>query len=260
MTKLERRVAACTAIIDAARTESGDRAEAYGNRGIAYYNNGDKRQAVKDLQQAIAIEETSASSYRFRGIIHLAERDYAKAFVRFDEAIRREPNNALAFGARGGAFLNNKDFDRAIADYDEALRLDPTFTLALRNRAVAYVEKGDYDRAIADCDSVVRTYADSLMASTAAGGATPPRAIRSERWRITQRPSNLGRGSRLHFGPAPNLIGGTKPGITLAPIMCESLTSPTGSCGAHCPGLAGSTDPRCYVGFSPVRCGHRRRS
>ena len=162
MTKLDRRVAACTAIIDAARTESGDRAEAYGNRGIAYYNNGDKRQAVKDLQQAIAIEETSASSYRFRGIIHLAERDYAKAFVRFDEAIRREPNNALAFGARGGAFLNNKDFDRAIADYDEALRLDPTFTLALRNRAVAYVEKGDYDRAIADCDSVVRTYADSF--------------------------------------------------------------------------------------------------
>jgi tetratricopeptide (TPR) repeat protein len=152
----EQRIGACTAIIELDGETPANRAKAFGNRGVAYINNGNVDLAVRDYEESLRLDSTSASSHHFRGNKYQAEKNQDAALAEFNEAIRLDPTDVFSLTNRGSQFLVRKDYDRAIADYNEAIRLDPEWTIAYYGRGKVYDATKQYDRAIADFDEAVR--------------------------------------------------------------------------------------------------------
>ena len=124
----EQRIAACTAVIDAAKDRPAEASAALTHRGSANWYINKMSAAFADLDRAIAD---------------------------FNEAIRLSPR-ANFLTNRGDAYQNKGEIDRAIDDYDRALKLNSGFTLAYNNRGAAYGRKGDLDRSIADYEQALR--------------------------------------------------------------------------------------------------------
>jgi tetratricopeptide (TPR) repeat protein len=93
-----------------------DDAEAYYNRGVAYYDKGLYRQAIAD----------------------------------FDKAIRLSPGYAKAYYSRGLAYLDEEQYDWAIADFDKAIELQPGYVEAIRGRGDASRMRSEEDRRLRD--------------------------------------------------------------------------------------------------------------
>jgi tetratricopeptide (TPR) repeat protein len=87
----DQRIAACNALIKAARHAPKEVADALVNRGQAAWYADKMKQAFADLDRAIALD----------------------------------PNNARAFRERSNAYRSIGKLDRALADASEAVRLDP---------------------------------------------------------------------------------------------------------------------------------------
>jgi tetratricopeptide (TPR) repeat protein len=114
---LDRRIAACTQIINGRGETTQNRGIAYSQRGIAYYDKGDYDRAVADYTEAIQFDPKRVSTYYNRGL----------------------------------AYQDKGDYDRALADYGDAIRLDPKDTDAYKKRCNAAIQLGNYNAAVADC-------------------------------------------------------------------------------------------------------------
>src|SRR6516225_1149308 len=67
------RIQNCTAVINSPRVNQGDRATAYGIRGIAWKAKGDLDRAIADFTEAIRLHPTNASTYNGRGALWQAK-------------------------------------------------------------------------------------------------------------------------------------------------------------------------------------------
>jgi tetratricopeptide (TPR) repeat protein len=186
---LERRLRACTAIIETPGETARRLARAYCSRGGAYVHNGEANRAVADFDEAVRYEPDAADQYLCRGNGYSAAGDYDRAVSDYSQAIRIAPHYGPPYANRGDAYYDKRDFDRAIADYDqaigieakasrydhrgeahrakddldraiadydEAIQLDSRYVRARYNRASAFIAKGDLDRAMADLNEAVR--------------------------------------------------------------------------------------------------------
>jgi len=133
-----------------------DYAEAYNNRGLAYYRSRESAMAIRDFSEAIRVQPMLADAYYNRGHARYNQQDFAGAIADFDAAVRLKPNYPEAYNNRGLGRRRLGDFKGAIADYGEAIRLNPQFVLAYNNRGNAYDEQGDFAAAIADYDESIR--------------------------------------------------------------------------------------------------------
>ncbi|MBV9834297.1 MAG: tetratricopeptide repeat protein [Alphaproteobacteria bacterium] len=146
---------ACTAVIEASRTSSEDRAFALNNRA---HISGQQTQA--DLDAAIRIAPHIAKLYRNRGTVN---EDPHSKIADFDEAIRIDPNYAVAWNDRGEAYATLKRYDLAIRDLSEAIRLAPHYVHPMYNpyqtRAEAKEAIGDRRGGAADRKLSLRYFA-----------------------------------------------------------------------------------------------------
>ena len=140
-------------------TEADLTAEEYFERGLAR-NAQDYDAKIADYSEAIRLKPDYADAYYNRGLAYYHKGQYDRAIADYDEAIRLKPDYADAYNNRGNAYNNKGQTDRAIADYVEAIRLKPDYADAYNNRGVAYNNKGQYDRAIADYDEAIRLKPD----------------------------------------------------------------------------------------------------
>ena len=150
------RIAGCTRIILKRGTSNKDLTLAYGLRGGAYLNKGDRDKAIADFTAAIRLNPGPSMSQYLKGLRHVANGENDAAIVEFDAAIRLDPKNVRALNSRGSAFNRKGDPNRAVTDLNEAIRIDPNFALAYNNRGVSYRGKGEHDRAIADFSEAIR--------------------------------------------------------------------------------------------------------
>jgi tetratricopeptide (TPR) repeat protein len=141
---------------DSAIRSNPNYAAAFNNRGNAYNNKGDANRAIADYDAAIRLNPNDADSLYNRGNAYYAKGDPDRAIVDYEAAIRLNPNYAFAFVGRGNIYDDEGQHDRAIADYDAAIRLDPNLASAFYNRGVAYNATGNPDRAIIDYDAAIR--------------------------------------------------------------------------------------------------------
>jgi tetratricopeptide (TPR) repeat protein len=77
----------CTAIIQAGQDPPKKLATAFDNRGIAYRLKGEYDRALRDYEQAIRLNPSSANPYNNRGVIYRIKGDYDRAIADYDEAI-----------------------------------------------------------------------------------------------------------------------------------------------------------------------------
>jgi hypothetical protein len=98
----------------------------------------------------------SAEAFYNRGVAYFNNKDYDKAIAEFDAAIRIRPDYAGAFYYRGGSYSMKNDYGRAIADLDAAIAIKPDYAFAFYLRGLVYAMKGDLAAAIADWEEALK--------------------------------------------------------------------------------------------------------
>jgi tetratricopeptide (TPR) repeat protein len=150
----------CTAIITAGKETREHLAEAYFDRGFAYYNQHRYDFAIQDFDQAILLQPNAALgsgravglavTFDYRGNAYRREGQYDRAIEDLDQSLRLNPDAAEAFVDRGVAYYGKSQYDNAIRDYDQAIGLASNFGLAFYNRGIALRAQGQPDRAAVD--------------------------------------------------------------------------------------------------------------
>ncbi len=118
-------------------------AEAYYNRGVAYDNLGQYKNAIKDYNQAISLNPDFAEAYSNRGTINNTTGKYQRAIEDFSEAIRLNPDDAEAFLGRGFAYDKLGHYQHAIGNYSQAIGIKPDYAKAFHNRGVVYFSQNN---------------------------------------------------------------------------------------------------------------------
>jgi tetratricopeptide (TPR) repeat protein len=150
----ERRIAACTRIINK-RDEGPEKiALAHTYRGNAYRGREENELAIADFTKAMELDPKRAAYNR--GLVSAIKGDHDKAIAEYDEAIKANPEDAAAYNTRGVSYNAKGDRERAIKEWSEAIRLDPNMAVAYLNRGNAYNNKGDRELAVIDAMETIR--------------------------------------------------------------------------------------------------------
>jgi TonB family protein len=211
----EKKIAACTALIDAEDLYPAELALTYTRRGDGYVHTGKFDLAIADYDTALARYGVDDPNGRrklvldARGYAYMNQSRYARALADFDAALRLDPDYAAGYAGRGGAYANLGLGARALQDLDHALSFQEDSVMALLGRGMVDQRTGETPRALAELDFVVHAgFADPIAyyyrgqahfdagqydlalqdldkAIALAPGAAPPRVAR-ERARIAR--------------------------------------------------------------------------
>jgi tetratricopeptide (TPR) repeat protein len=140
--------------------DDANKATAYYNRGIAYYDLENYKAAIADYTSALRIDPGYAAAYNNRGIAYRKLENYKAAIADYTSALKINPDDADAYYNRGNAYYNLENYTAAIADYTSALRINPGYAAAYNGRGNAYTNIGNYNEAIADFKSALRINPD----------------------------------------------------------------------------------------------------
>jgi tetratricopeptide (TPR) repeat protein len=146
-------------------------AEAYINRGSAYYNQNNLPQAISDYTKAIEINPKYAEAYLGRGNAYDRQGNFTQAITDFTKTIEINPQLAEAYINRGSAYHNQNNFSQAILDFNKAIEINPKLQAAYNNRGNAYYKQGNFTQAITDYTRAIAINSQSAEAYSNRGGA-----------------------------------------------------------------------------------------
>ena len=98
-------------------------AEAYNNRGLAFYNLERHQQAINDFSQAIRMKPQYAEAFNNRGNAYYAQDQYAKAEADFNKSLELRPKYAKALLNRGLAYFQMNKREESCKDFRRACDL-----------------------------------------------------------------------------------------------------------------------------------------
>ncbi len=150
-----------------------DFAEAFINRGLAYYELGQYKRAIEDYDQAIRWKPERAASYNNRGIAYAKTGDYKRAIEDYDQAILLKPNYSLAYNNRGSAYLSLNQYEQAIENYNEAIRLKPDVIDHYKNRGIAHLAHGDKNSGCLDLNKACELGKCETLEKAKGSGSCP---------------------------------------------------------------------------------------
>ena len=115
-------------------------AEAYTNRGCAYFAEYELDNSAGNLENAIV--DFSKSIELIQEVVNANSSRSIELIQRFAEAYHH----------RGLAYFRKGNLENAIADLNEIIRLKPDDAVAYHRRGIIYLRKGDFDTAIINLD------------------------------------------------------------------------------------------------------------
>jgi tetratricopeptide (TPR) repeat protein len=118
----------------------GQTAQEYLQRGEERAGAHQWKDAFAEYNRALQLNPDYAEAYNDRGHAYYWTGDYPKAIADFTRAIELRPNYPTAFNNRGAAYMasgKHRGDPRTIADFDQAIKLKPDFRNAYVNRANA---------------------------------------------------------------------------------------------------------------------------
>jgi class 3 adenylate cyclase/tetratricopeptide (TPR) repeat protein len=118
--EVDRAIAAFSGSIGAAPS-----ADAYNNRGIAYYEKGERERAIADYSEAVRLEPQHGEAFNNRAWTYFKSGQAQTALADADQAVRLLPGQAYTWDTRAHVREALGERDAAIRDYRKALELDP---------------------------------------------------------------------------------------------------------------------------------------
>ena len=133
-----------------------DYAEAYNDRGFAYYLKGNAERAIADYTRAIELRPNYPKAYNSRGVVYMAHGyGRAKAVADFDRAIALKPDFRYAYINRANARLAShpwlalQDFHRA-GMYPERTVATLVGAILIMIIAIVWIRRRGFRRASRD--------------------------------------------------------------------------------------------------------------
>lgn len=111
------------------------RASAFSNRGWAFFEVGNVRNAVKDLEVAARLAPDDSAILTNFGVALTSAARYNEAAVAFETALSSNSEFALAYLERGNLKLVIGQSAAAVSDFAQAIRRDPACAEAYAKRA-----------------------------------------------------------------------------------------------------------------------------
>ncbi len=113
---------------------------------------GEYSSAIALLSQAIKHHPTHAIDYNNRGLIYFQMGQRQKALDDYNRALQLNPELDSAYNNRGNYYAATGQLAKALADYEKALDLNPRNVRTWINQAITFRELGLYDLAIENLD------------------------------------------------------------------------------------------------------------
>jgi len=125
-----------------------DFADAFAERGLAYYGKGDKQRAEADYKRAIELKSGYWEVFNNLGVVYGERNDFEEAMKYFQLAVKRDYRFPEPYKNMGDIFLLRGDYDKAIEKYFEALQYATTTDSDVRvelytHLSICYERKGD---------------------------------------------------------------------------------------------------------------------
>jgi tetratricopeptide (TPR) repeat protein len=127
----------------------------YSNRAASRSDKGDYREAIADLDRAIALGDTSAIAFSNRGFAYRGQGDNKAALDDFHKALTRDPECLPAFCNRAELWCALGEFEKAIDDCTRAIELSRYDSTLFNNRGMAWNGLREFDKAIKDLDQAI---------------------------------------------------------------------------------------------------------
>ena len=85
----------------------------------------ERTEALKLVDQAIAMDQKNADAFALRGEVRMADRQFNRAVNDLTKAIELRPGAASYYDQRGTANFKQAKIAESLADYNKAIELDP---------------------------------------------------------------------------------------------------------------------------------------
>jgi len=131
--------------------EMSELPEVYLERGTCYFRLKEYRQALKDLDFGLSLDDSNHVLYMQRAMVFYTLLKPEYAIQDFGAALQFVNNDSTRLAIKlnlGSAHMMNRDFKGAHSEFKEILNLDPTHVAALTNMGVALNNLGRPDEAL----------------------------------------------------------------------------------------------------------------
>jgi tetratricopeptide (TPR) repeat protein len=147
---LNRKIAACSRLIESGQLDGKALASAHNNRGVGFIRTGRNTLAITEFDAASRIDPEHYKARQNRGSAYMENGQFDKALSDYKRAIELKPDWARAYGQRGLVYFFQGAFKHALADLNKAIDLKPDGALIYNNRGVVHESMGLVEKAIAD--------------------------------------------------------------------------------------------------------------
>jgi tetratricopeptide (TPR) repeat protein len=151
----EERIQRCTSLIDG-NASPQDRAIAYSNRGLLWFNQKDYESAIADYNESLKLKPNDQDVIGKRADAYRDKGDHDRAIEDYSLAIRLAPTPENYQGRCYARAAADRDLDLALADCDLALRRKPTDADILESRGFVNLRMERLDDAMADLNAALR--------------------------------------------------------------------------------------------------------
>lgn len=119
-------IAACTSVIQSGTVTGADLGEAYSDRGVDFYGQGQYDRAIADFDKAISLKPGDGNAFGYRGKSYYKLGQYTRAIQDFDREIELGPVPSFGYYDRGLAKKKIGDEAGGDADIATAKGIDPS--------------------------------------------------------------------------------------------------------------------------------------
>ncbi|MEW8625387.1 MAG: tetratricopeptide repeat protein [Candidatus Thiodiazotropha sp.] len=184
-------LACCLLILGTACSSKEDRKQAYFDRGMELYNQGNYTKARLEFKNVLQIDPKDADGYYMFGLLEEKEENWRKAFSLFFRAVELNPKHQDAQVHLGTIYVLAGETDKAMQAAETVLRISPNHSEALVLRGFALAKSGENDAAIEDVLSAISSdpgnvEAASLLSALYADRGELDRAIKIAKDSLSQ--------------------------------------------------------------------------
>ena len=125
----------------------------WSQKAMALWQNGKYKNPAKAIQywgHAISQKQNTAEAYNNRGLAYYDLKQYQEAVKDYDRAIKQDPGYVAAFNNRGNSYYELAEYQLALMDFNQSLQLEPEYAKAHFNRGLVYFQLNQSDLACND--------------------------------------------------------------------------------------------------------------